>query len=43
MPDNAVELIIGHWSKYGGDNYAGITGLDFFLTEILLEGISPMG
>ena len=29
MPDNAVEVIIDHWRKYGSDQYAGIVGLDF--------------
>ena len=43
MPDNAVELIIGHWSKYGGDNYAGITGLDFFLDGNPIGGYFPDG
>ena len=31
MPDNAVELIVNHWRKYGSDKYVGITGLDFTL------------
>lgn len=29
MPDNAVELILNFWDKYGSDEYAGIVGLDF--------------
>ena len=29
MPDNAVETILDFWHKYGSDNYAGISGLDF--------------
>ena len=28
MPDNAVELIIDFWSKYGTDRYSGIVSLD---------------
>lgn len=28
MPDNAIEKILSLWGKYGGDNYAGIVGLD---------------
>lgn len=28
MPDNAVELIIDFWSKYGSDRYSGIVSLD---------------
>lgn len=30
MPNNAVELIVNHWRKYGSDKYAGIIGLDFY-------------
>lgn len=30
MPDNAVELIVNHWKKYGNNNYAGLIGLDFY-------------
>lgn len=29
MPEDAVELIVNHWKKYGDLNYAGILGLDF--------------
>lgn len=28
MPDNAVELIVDFWSKYGSDRYSGIVSLD---------------
>ena len=28
MPDDAVELIVSFWKKYGSDKYAGIVGLD---------------
>ena len=28
MPDDAVELIVSFWKKYGSDKYAGIIGLD---------------
>lgn len=31
MPDNAVELILDQWEKYGSDQFAGIIGLDFDL------------
>lgn len=31
MPDNAVELILNFWDKFGSDEYAGIVGLDFNL------------
>lgn len=30
MPNNAVELIINYWQKYGSDKYAGLIGLDFY-------------
>ena len=30
MPNDAIELILGHWGKYGADEYAGIIGLDFY-------------
>lgn len=29
MPDNAVELIVNHWKRFGTTKYAGIIGLDF--------------
>lgn len=41
MPDNAVELIITHWAKYGGEKYAGITGLDFTLDGNPIGGYFP--
>lgn len=41
MPDNAVELIVTHWSKYGSDKYAGITGLDFTLDGNPIGGYFP--
>lgn len=28
MPDDAVEKIVSFWKAYGGNNYAGIVGLD---------------
>lgn len=31
MPDNAVELILNYWTKFGSSQYAGIIGLDFDL------------
>ena len=30
MPNNAVEMIITHWKKFGSNKYAGIIGLDFY-------------
>ena len=30
MPDNAVELIIQRWKKYGSKNYCGIIALDVY-------------
>lgn len=41
MPDNAVELIITHWAKYGSEKYAGITGLDFTLDGNPIGGYFP--
>ena len=29
LPDNAIELMLDFWNKYGSDEYAGISGLDF--------------
>lgn len=29
MPNDAVELILSHWERYGNKKYAGIIGLDF--------------
>ncbi len=41
MPDNAVELIIRHWRQYGGQQYAGIVGLDFEADEQPIGGYFP--
>lgn len=41
MPDNAVELIVNHWRKYGNEKYAGITGLDFTLDGNPIGGYFP--
>ena len=41
MPDDAVEIIVGHWRKYGSEKYAGITGLDFFLNGEPIGGYFP--
>lgn len=30
MPENAVELILQTWNERGGEQYAGIIGLDFY-------------
>ncbi|WP_075565567.1 glycosyltransferase family 2 protein [Ihuprevotella massiliensis] len=30
MPENAVELILEMWNERGGEQYAGIIGLDFY-------------
>lgn len=32
MPDNAVEIILSFWEKYGSEEYAGIVGLDYDIT-----------
>lgn len=41
MPDDAVELILDLWQKKGGSQYAGITGLDFFLNGMPIGGYFP--
>lgn len=41
MPDDAVEIIINHWRQYGNDNYAGLTGLDFFMDGNPIGGYFP--
>lgn len=30
MPNNAIEIILEYWDKYGDDKYAGIVGLDYY-------------
>lgn len=30
MPNNAIEIILAHWEKFGGEGYAGIAGLDYY-------------
>jgi len=41
MPDDAVEKILTHWSKFGSDAYAGIIGLDFYLNGKATAGNLP--
>lgn len=41
MPDNAIELILNHWKKYGNSNYAGIIGLDFDIDGKSIGGDLP--
>lgn len=42
MPDNAIELILDFWNKYGGEEYAGISGLDFDAkTDTVIGGSYP--
>lgn len=43
MPDDAVEIILEHWKKYGGDRYVGMTGLDFTLDGKPIGGYFPAG
>ena len=44
MPDNAVELIVETWRKYGSEHYAGIIGLDFYAdTNKPIGGCFPDG
>lgn len=41
MPENAIEIISKHWKEYGGERYAGITGLDFLLDGTPIGGYFP--
>lgn len=38
MPDNAVELILSTWKKQGSEKFAGLIGLDFFLSGVPIGG-----
>lgn len=42
MPDDAVEAIVTFWRKYGSNKYAGILGLDYFLTNEPIGGTFPI-
>ncbi len=41
MPDDAVEKIITFWRKFGGDQYAGIIGLDVTETGEVIGTLLP--
>lgn len=41
MPDNAIEIILDFWSKYGSNEYAGIVGLDFTLDDKVIGDKLP--
>ena len=41
MPDNAVELIVNHWRRFGSDKYSGVAGLDFLLSGEPIGGYFP--
>ena len=41
MPDNAVEIILNFWNKYGSEEYAGIVGLDCDLTGNIIGDKLP--
>ena len=43
MPDNAVELIISRWRKYGDEKYAGMIGLDIFEDGYVVGTCFPKG
>lgn len=43
MTDNAVELIISRWRKYGDERYAGIIGLDVFEDGYIVGTCFPSG
>lgn len=41
MPDNAVELIVSHWTQRGDKQYAGLLGLDFHMDGTPIGGYFP--
>lgn len=43
MTDNAVELIISRWNKYGSDKYAGMIGLDVYENGSIIGTCFPDG
>lgn len=43
MPNNAVELIINRWQKYGEEKYAGMVGLDIFEDGYVVGTCFPKG
>ena len=43
MPDNAVEKIYRCWIERGGEQYAGLIGLDFHLDGTPIGGYFPTG
>ena len=43
MPDDAVEKILKCWTERGGEQYAGLIGLDFHLDGTPIGGPFPVG
>ena len=43
MPDDAVEKILKCWTERGGEQYAGLIGLDFHLNGTPIGGPFPIG
>lgn len=43
MPDDSVEKILRCWQKRGGEQYAGLMGLDFRLDNTPIGGFFPKG
>lgn len=41
MPDNAVEIILDFWGKYGSNRYAGIVGLDYYTDDKVIGDYLP--
>lgn len=41
MADNAIELILAHWQKYGDRKFAGLVGLDAKISGELLGKMFP--
>lgn len=43
MPDDAVEKILKCWQTRGGEQYAGLMGLDYYLNDTPIGGFFPNG
>lgn len=43
MPEDAVELIVSRWKRYGGCQYAGMIGLDMFEDGYIVGPVFPKG
>lgn len=41
LTDDAVEKVLTHWAKFGGDEYAGVIGLDCFENGDIIGDLFP--